>query len=279
MAVRAPADKRFRRAHLKPTRKRREWKVLCRRVARIGVTLTLVVYAGYRATDLVLNASVLAIDRLEVRGNERLSTGEVIALVGGLRGQNILTADLEAWRLRLIASPWVKDAALRKVVPSTVEIVVSERMPIGLGRVEERLYLVDGRGTLIDEYGPQYAEFDLPIVDGLAESVDNGRPTVDERHARLAVRVIEDVGESPRLARRISQIDVSDPYDAVVILDGDPALIHLGDEQFLERLQSYIEMISALRARVPDIEYVDLRFGERVYVRPAGSSAGPANSR
>ena len=279
MAVRAPADKRFRRAHIKLARKRRAWKSRCRRVARISVMLTLVVYAGYRATDLMLNASVLAIDRLEVRGNERLSTGEVIALIGGLRGQNILTADLEAWRLRLIASPWVKDAALRKVVPSTVEIVVSERTPIGLGRIEERLYLVDGRGTLIDEHGPQYAEFDLPIVDGLAESVDNGRPTVDARRARLAVRVIEDVGENPRLARRISQIDVSDPYDAVVILDGDPALLHLGDEQFLERLQSYIEMIATLRARVPDIDYVDLRFGERVYVRPAGSGTGTANSR
>ena len=239
----------------------------------------LLVYAGYRATDLVLNAPALAIDRLEIRGHERLSTGEVVALVGGLRGHNILTADLEAWRLRLIASPWVKDAALRKVVPSTVEIVVSERTPIGLGRVEERLYLVDERGTLIDEHGPQYAEFDLPIVDGLADSVDNGRPTVDARRARLAVRVIEDVGESPRLARRISQIDVSDPYDAVVILDGDPALIHLGDAQFLERLQSYIDMRSALRARVPEIDYVDLRFGERVYVRPAGARTGAVNTQ
>ena len=59
-----------------------------------------------------------------------------------------------------------------------------------------------------------------------------------------------------------------DLHDAVVILDGDPAVLHLGDDQFLERLQSYLDLAPALRERVPDIDYVDLRFDERMYVRP-----------
>ena len=271
MAVRAPADKRFRRAQLRPARRRRSWRPVWSRIVRSSLVLMLVLYAGYRATDLILNASALAIDRFEIRGNERLSTGEVLALVAGLQGENILTADLEAWRRRLMRSPWVKDAALRKVVPSTIVVVVSERMPVALGRVSGRLYLVDGRGTFIDEYGPQHTEFDLPIIDGLASAESDGRPTIDSRRAQLAVRLIEDVSRIPRLARRISQIDVRAPYDAVIILDGDPALLHVGTDQFLDRLQSYVEMASALRARVPEIDYVDLRFGERVYVRPAGA--------
>jgi cell division septal protein FtsQ len=71
------------------------------------------------------------------------------------------------------------------------------------------------------------------------------------------------------VARRVSQIDVSDVRDAVVILDGETALLHLGDTQFAERLQSYLDLAPALHARVPNIDYVDLRFDERVYVRPA----------
>jgi cell division septal protein FtsQ len=58
------------------------------------------------------------------------------------------------------------------------------------------------------------------------------------------------------------------------MLTGDPAVIHLGDDQFLPRLESYLSLASALRERVPDIESVDLRFDERIYVRPA--SAQPA---
>jgi cell division septal protein FtsQ len=65
----------------------------------------------------------------------------------------------------------------------------------------------------------------------------------------------------------VSQIDVADLHDAVVLLDGDQALLHLGEDRFLERLQSYLDVASALRERVPDIDYVDLRFDQRMYVR------------
>ena len=62
----------------------------------------------------------------------------------------------------------MRDAALRRSLPSTVEVVVSERQPIGIGRINGELYLVDERGVVIDQYGPQYADLDLPIIDGLA---------------------------------------------------------------------------------------------------------------
>ena len=72
------------------------------------------------------------------------------------------------------------------------------------------------------------------------------------------------------MARRVSQIDVTDVHNASVILSGDSAVIYVGEDQFLQRLQSYVELAPTLRARVPDIDYVDLRFDERIYVRPTG---------
>jgi cell division septal protein FtsQ len=71
---------------------------------------------------------------------------------------------------------------------------------------------------------------------------------------------------------------VSDVRDAVVLLKDDTTLIRIGDDQFAERLQSYIDLAPALRERVPDIDYVDLRFGERVYVRPQGSGSQKASN-
>jgi cell division septal protein FtsQ len=71
------------------------------------------------------------------------------------------------------------------------------------------------------------------------------------------------------MAARVSQIDVSDARNAVVLLDGDPTLVRLGDDHFVERLQSYVDLAPALRERVSGIDYVDMRFDERVYVGPA----------
>ena len=270
--VAAPADRRFRRAHVKPGRRRRTWRSLVKPAVKYGVVGLLVVYGVYRGSSVVAHARVLQIDRIVVRGNERLSKGEVLAVLSGLRGESLVWTDLNAWRRRLLASPWVRDAALRRSLPSTVEVVVLERQPIGIGRLAGEMYLVDDRGVVIDQYGPQYADLDLPIIDGL--SAPPGEGMTDERRADLAARVIAALRGKPDIARRLSQVDVNDVHNASVILAGDPAVIELGEDQFLQRIQSYLELAPALHERVPDIEYVDLRFDDRIYVRPAAKQLG-----
>jgi cell division septal protein FtsQ len=280
MGVPAPTDRRLRRAQAKPPRKRRGWSerrwAIARRVALAG----LLALALQRSAHLILYAPALRIERITVRGNERVSQGEVLAVLGGLRGQNILFADIESWRRRLLLSPWVAHAALRRVLPDRIEVLLDEREPIGIGRVGGHLYLVDAHGTIIDDYGPNYRQYDLPIIDGLAPAPGRGAaPLIDEARAGLAARLLEALADRRELMHRVSQIDVSDPHDAVVLLVGDRALIHVGEERFIERLQQYLELSPALRRRVPAVDYVDLRFEDRVYVRPAGDERTRADAR
>src|SRR5471030_2258184 len=133
---------------------------------------------------------MLQVDRIVVRGNERLSKGEVLAVLNGLRGESVMWTDLDQWRRRLLASPWVRDAALRRSLPSTIEVVVSERQPIGIGRINGEMYLVDERGVIIDQYGPPYAHLDLPIIDGLSAAPGETGSMTDEPRAELAARLI-----------------------------------------------------------------------------------------
>jgi cell division septal protein FtsQ len=262
------ADRRFRRSHVKPSGRRRSrlrqaWNVLR--------TLGLVAIAGYSAWRGVATLAtwpVLEVRHVEISGHERLSTGEVRALLAGLEGQHILALSLEDWQSRLRASPWVEEASLRRLLPSTIEVRVRERRPIAVGRLGSVPYLIDAHGAIVDEYGPAYADFDLPIVDGLGARQGRG-PVIDEARVALAARVIAALGARPDLGRRVSQIDVSDPRDAVVMLEGDPTLLRLGDADFVARLEQYLDLGDALRERVAAIDYVDLRFAERVYVRPA----------
>ena len=200
MKVKAPAEKNFRRASVKPVKKKGGGRQVSRRLILAGVLAVLGLYVAYRATDLVLTASVLQVQTIAVNGNIRLSDGEVQALIAGLQGENILTASLDRYRERLLESPWVADAALRRVLPGTVEVVVSERRPIGLCRVNGDLYLLGRDGTILDEYGPQYAEYDLPIIDGVLRKQPRGQPIIDERRTELAAHVIEYVTEQAALA-------------------------------------------------------------------------------
>lgn len=268
-AVSAATDKRFRRAHVKPARRRSVAARHAWAAARVLLLTVVAGYAAYRAAALVSAAPSLQIAHMTVRGHERLSTGEVLALVDGLRGQNILAVNLEDWQQKLLSSPWVESATIRRVLPSTLEITVHERRPMGIGRIGTAMYLIDGKGVIVDEYGPAYADIDLPIIDGLATSPHQGGPMVDGLRAEFAARLVSALAARPELAEQVSQIDVSDPRDAVVILDGDPALLRLGDGDFVARLQQYLDLAPTLRERLTAIDYVDLRFDERLYVRPA----------
>ena len=247
MAVQTRTDRRFRRVHLTPTRRRRgpvTGRVLT------GAALVLASIGAFLIPGVLRTASFLQVTTITVEGTSRVSDGEVRALIGQLRGQNILVADLEAYRGHLLTSGWVAQATLRRVLPSTVEVTLVEREPAGLARFNGRLYLIDGMGTVIEEHGPRFADVDLPIVDGLS----SGTGVVDQRRAELVSNLLTALTADPDLSARVSQINVEDAYDAVVLLNDGPTLIHLGDERFVERLRTYLELAPTLHAYVAEID-------------------------
>jgi cell division protein FtsQ len=216
----------------------------------------------------------LQVQHIVVRGNARLSTAEVAALVADLRRENILGVALDGYHQRLLESPWIERATLARVLPTTIDIEIVERTPMAIARLGRQLYLVDGTGVIIGEYGVQYHDIDLPIVDGLIPSPASRGPLVDPDRARLTAELAAAFAARPDLGRRLSQIDVSNPRDAVVMLDEDPVWLHLGTERFVERLMTYLDLAPTLYERFEAIDSVDLRFDERVFVRGQGQARG-----
>ena len=124
-------------------------------------------------------------------------------------------------------------------------------MPLAVARSNRQVYLVDATGVIIDAAGPQYREFDLPIVDGLLTDESNGRHAGRSgAQIQLVERLFAELCAATDLRKRVSQVDVSDPRNAVVLLDGEPARLYLGDREFLERLQRYEEAQAAVREHV-----------------------------
>jgi cell division septal protein FtsQ len=254
-----PADKRFRRSDVRPGR-RRNWRRLLGRTVWFGggaaIALALVVWAG----SALLDASGLKVDHLVVRGTTPLSAADVDTCLKDVRGASVLRVDLEQVRLHLLESPWVASAELWRVLPSTVQVRIIERTPLAVARLHGQFFLVDAGGFIIDSFGPRYRQFDLPVVDGLMTDSPAGA-VVSPEGIRLVQRLFREVSAREDLFRRMSQVDVSNPRNAVVLIDGEPAQLQLGDRQFLERLQCWMEMASSVRAQRPVTDYVNLRLG------------------
>lgn len=276
MPVAAPADKRFRRAHVRPRRKR----TLDRgRWTKVGI-VTVVVVAGLVALYLGVSASLaskaLTITTIRVEGTARMPEGVVQEVLADLVGRPMFSVELDVWRDKVRQLSWVADASMRRVMPGTVAVTITERQPMAIGRIGDTLNVIDRRGVIIDAFGPNYKDLDLPIIDGLAYSDDREVGVLEQSRALLAVRLLADLQRTPNLASRVSQVDVSDARNAIVVIKDDATKLHLGDARFAERLQAYLDLVPTLREDVPNADTVDLRFGSRIFVRPA---SGPNSTR
>jgi cell division protein FtsQ len=73
----------------------------------------------------------------------------------------------------------------------------------------------------------------------------------------------------------LSEVDLNDPENVKVTV-ADPAgavLVHLGNEQFLERFKIYLSHVSDWRQQFQKLESVDLRYDGQIIVNPDGGAA------
>ncbi|HWJ55261.1 MAG TPA: FtsQ-type POTRA domain-containing protein [Vicinamibacterales bacterium] len=281
MAVKAPADKRFKRGRVKTPRKaKRRWVALVRPLVKWTLVLAIVGYTTTRALALVTESPALRISHVTVQGNSHLTATDVRSRVRMLDGANIVRADLDAARRRLLGSPWIAEATLRRQLPATVEIAIEERQPVALARFARGgLQLIAEDGIVL---GPVIAgrdDVDLPIADGLMPVP--GRPLsgsgqgvgiparVDPERAGLIGRLVESLRPEDGLLALVSEVDVTDVEDAVVLLGDDPARVHLGHEDFARRVRAYRDLAPTLLQHVAAIDSADVRYVGRVFVRPA----------
>jgi hypothetical protein len=78
-----------------------------------------------------------------------------------------------------------------------------------------------------------------------------------------------------RLSEQISEIDLTDPQDARVLMpeQGRDILGHFGEDRFLERYQRYKAHIAEWRQQYPKLAAVDLRYDSQVVLETGAVSA------
>jgi hypothetical protein len=241
-------------------RVRRGWAGRAVLFLRIGGAVLLGIAALWAGYEKVMASDRLKVTRVDVHGSHFLSEGEVREVLGPAVGENILTVDIRALKARLRSSPWVADATVRRTLPSTLQVDISERVPLALAEADG-LYLMDGEGTLIELFGPRTASFDLPIVRSLSGVEGETRRI----RAQRAGALLADVGD---LASEISEVLFGEGGDMRVVLRGAGEVLRFGDPPFRRKLVTFLRMREELARRCPRAEYFDLRFRSRIYAKP-----------
>ncbi len=118
--------------------------------------------------DVVTQSPYFALREIRVDGADRIGREQVLHHAGLHPGMNLLSVNLSLVRKRLLAHPWVSEAAIRRVIPSGLRISIREHQPLAILDLGRR-FLIDDNGKIfkeLDRSDPQ----DLPTVSGLTYS-------------------------------------------------------------------------------------------------------------
>src|SRR5579872_7410356 len=223
-----------------------------------GQHLPEVIDWGKDARDAAANSLGFRIAEVSLSGEKEVSREEILATAGVTGRASLLFLDADAARARLMANPWIADAAVLKLYPDRLQITITERHAFALWQKDRHVQVIAADGTVLEPY-VENRYLRLPLVVGKGA----------ERQAKEFLAVI-DRYPSIRSAVRAS-ILVADRRWNLRLQNGiDVELPETDTAAALERLV-VLDRDKKLLSR--DIALVDLRLPDRVTVRLSDAAA------
>ncbi len=263
-------DRRFMRVEGNQlVRKRRKR----RGILKIGVSIFLCLFTAGAAAFALKEGYLHLITSMEydvrsitIIGCERSSPDELKDAISFIERRNIFTVNLETLKNRLKeGSRWVEDASIKKLLPSEIVIEIKERKPAALFLLHGTLYLTDRNAVPIDAMKPEYAEFDFPILTGIEARTEKE----SIKRIQRGIEMIEGIRQHrPSMIDMVSEINCAETdYVKVILTDGSP-VIYLDSDTFAENIDHYLHIKEDIVRQFGTIEYIDLRWRDRVIVKP-----------
>ena len=225
---------------------------------------------------------IAGVSNIEAVGLSQVSRGEMLPVFGEDIGKNIFFIPIQERRRELEKIPWVERATVMRLLPDRIRVEIVERKPVAFARQGDQFGLVDARGVLLTMPAAMMAQkhYSFPVVTGI-----NAADPAPQREARMAVyaRLLAELdANGQKLSEQVSEIDLSDPEDARVLMpeQGGDVLAHFGEDHFMERYQRYKERIGEWRQQYPKLAAVDLRYDQQVVLQmtPGEAVGGDATT-
>jgi cell division septal protein FtsQ len=215
-------------------------------------------YSLCRAYLFLISWDKLAVQNVQIVCDRPALKRQLDLAFEGKRLGNILLCDIDGLRTQVRTFVWVKEARIRKVFPSSLRVEIIERTPKAFIQGYS-LALVDEEGMELER--PASAEmFELPVL-----ADENGFRNGRSEKLGLAWQCLDDF--SPEERAQIHGLDLTEPGTVELQFRGDPVRIKLGDRSFREKVRFYGQRKAEWENAFGDLEYVDLRFDGRVYLK------------
>ena len=219
----------------------------------IAIVLLIVAY------NAVARSSLFSLNRVDINVDSSDLQADVEKAVRNAVGKtSVLNLDLEAVREKIESLTRVRAASVARVLPDALSVRVVEREPAVLARRKSNaLAWLDLDGVEIGDTLDLRSEFSdrsenqpiPPIATGFSEG-DRSQGDIAEDRERIGIyrRIEEEFRKEPNpLWNLLDEIDLTFTKHVKLQLANSPVMVHVGDEDFRNRFQTAIQVISAIR--------------------------------
>lgn len=267
--VASPDERFLRLTRNEQVRKRRRNRTLLKGATWVGLHLAVigvVALAAWGGHHYLTHSRRFAVRRVLVSGASAAPAAQLKQVTDRAFGRNLFAADLQGLQAKLEARPWVRTATVKRRIPDALLIQIEERVPEVLVRIGSSIYLADGEGVLLDRFGPDYADYDFPILTGLDRA---GRETL-KRKIRMGAAFVNLLYRTrPALADQVSEVNLHRDDALEVRLNDGGTPLRIRPDAFELNLDNYLVVRNYLAANYGEVEYVDLRWRDRITILPA----------
>lgn len=187
--------------------------------------------------------------------------------LGSLLLGNILLFDVESLKEKVASHSRVKNVYIRKVLPPALVIDVEERKPFAVLKAD-KLYLIDNEGVIL--YPLETSTDMWPLLLDEKNFDFHFMEKIDSARLCLESLSIQD-------RNTIALVDLTEHMNVKVLLKDSITWLFLGSDSYAEKLRRF--QTSQIRLqKYGNLEYVDLRFDERFFIKISdGHSDGGAS--
>lgn len=234
------------------------------KVLAIALTVPAIGYLSWWAYGKVTASEYLSIKGIAVSGIERVAKEEIVELSGIKEGQNIFTFSEDAVIAGVKSNPWVESVEVDRNFPDTVEIIVKERSPVVLVKMDS-LYLMDSHGVIFKKYSAEEDSLDLPVVTGLSSQ------NLGQKERDLEARLLELISVLTNRRgfniTKVSEISIDPNHGLSLFTLEEGVRLDVGTGEFEEKLASFEKILDTRDGVLRGIEAFDLTNHREVIVR------------
>jgi hypothetical protein len=212
-------------------------------------------FSYFRITDLV------------VEGNREVSTPTIIKSLELPGRASIFEIDLRDLSARILRNPWIKTASVNRRLPGTLLIRVSERRPLAIV-VTDRGYLVGEDGVVLKEARPEGTSR-LPLLGLTVDQPLQAGGRIDFPRLEQGTRLWQQFhAHNFGPGVRASEVRRERDGSYIVFLGQNMPYLRFREETMRVQLDRLTSVLRVRGIGLPELEYADLRFPDKVIVKP-----------